>query len=328
VAYDFGMFSTRTTNVSASSSGTSSTSTDTDTDTDKSGESDGKIKVDISKDNDTTESDGTVESSVLSSSSSDPAVSLTGIEMSKSVNYLYQSEIEYLFGGSKTSSDNLDMARNYILSFRTVVNMVSTYTISPINDAISSIRTGLMGVPVLAVGVEVALRLGITAFETYKDWEELKKGNSVVLIKTEIKDLTAYDEIANLLGENLTSSIGVESTSTSTSRKLSLNYNQYLMVLITFLRSSSVVTSRTADLVMLNVNAVKNKVGDSGTLSASDLKFSMKKAYTAVKATCSVQIDMVVMPKNFAKRMVSSSTYNEMGTVEKNSYSYTVTRGY
>jgi hypothetical protein len=114
-----------------------------------------------------------------------------------------------------------------------------------------------------------------------------------------------------------------ESTSKS---KLSLNYKQYLIVLITFLTDSNTVTERTADLITLNVNAVKQKVGESGELSS--LSFKMDEAYTAVNATCSVQMDMVVMPKNFAKQVVDSSTYSELEEFEQNNYSFTVTRGY
>lgn len=271
VAYDFGMFSSRTTNVHP---------------TDASNE--------------------------------EKEVSLTGVQMGKNVNYLYQAELEYLFGGHKSSQDNLDAAKNRILAFRAVVNMTATYKITPINSLIEDVRNSLAGInPVLGLAAAAALRAGITAMETAKDWENLKKGNFVVLIKSELSDLTS--DISVLLP-------GVKGQSGSSKNKLKLDYNQYLMVMITFLTDLDKVAERTADLISLNVSAVQQKIGENGELS--ELSFDMDKAYTAVDATCAVHLDFVVMPQGFAKKTVNNSTYNQIEQFEKNYYKFTVTRGY
>jgi hypothetical protein len=266
VAYDFGMFSSRTTNID---------------------------------------------------SDSEKAVSLTGIEMSKSVNYLYQAEIEYLYGGHKSSDSNLEAARNHILSFRAVVNMASTYEIKKVNDAIKIVRNSLAAInPALGIAAAAALRAGFTAVETAADWQLLKKGETVVLNKTELSDLSSKDAIASLLGISI---------SDSKSDNLALDYDQYMMVLLTFLTTSDQIIRRTSDLITLNVNTVKNNIGE-GTLTSLD--FKMDNAYTAVNATCSVQMNMVVMPKGFAQKTIDSSTYGEVETFDNNIYKFTVTRGY
>jgi hypothetical protein len=267
VAYDFGMFSSRTTNV--------------DEDADK-------------------------------------AVSLTGVEMCKSVNYLYQAELEYLYGGHKSSDSNLDAARNHILAFRAVTNMASTYKIKAVDKVIVSIRNELVAInPILGIAAAGALRAGFTAIETAADWQKLKDGESVVLLKTELNELSSKDAIASLLGITIDS---------SESDKMALDYNQYLMIMLTFLTTSDQVIQRTSDLITLNVNTVKNGIGEDGTLTS--LSFKMDNAYTAVDATCYVHLDMVVMPDGFAKKTLKSGTYNEVASFEKNTYKFTVSRGY
>ena len=50
-------------------------------------------------------------------------VSLTGYEMNRQINYLYQAELEYLLGGNNSSKSNLEEARNKILAIRAVTDL-------------------------------------------------------------------------------------------------------------------------------------------------------------------------------------------------------------
>lgn len=246
------------------------------------------------------------------------AVSLTGIKMCKSVNYLYQAEMEYLYGGHKDSAANLNAARNAIVAFRSVVNMTSTYTIKEIDTAIRGIRDSLMWMPVLAISVEAALRLGITAVETAVDWKRLKEGESVALVKKDVDELEAFSAILGFLPD--------VKKSQNKGTGIKLNYNQYLLVMITFLRTSDQIAARTGDLITLNVNAVQQEVGEDGVLS--ELKFNMDDAYTAVETSCTVHIDFAVMPDSFAQKAVDDAVYDSLTEYEKNQYKFTVTRGY
>lgn len=280
-AYDYGMFSNRVTNVDKTS---------------------GKVSLDKGE----------------SSGSETRAASLTGIELCKSVNYLYGAELEYIYGGHKDSAANLNAARNSILAFRAVVNMTSTYTIKDINNAINTIRNALMEVPVLAIAVEAALRLGITALETAADWNQLKKGEAVTFVKRSVSELEAVDAVIGLLGDVKKGSEG--------EKGIKLDYNQYLLVMITFLTSEDQVAARTGDLITLNVNAVQQEIGEDGELS--ELQFNLDDAYTAVEASCTVHIDFAVMPDGFAKKAAGDSAYDSLAEYEKNKYKFTVTRGY
>lgn len=254
------------------------------------------------------------------SADEEKTASLTGVTMGPNVNYLYQAELEYLFGGHKSSQMNLEAAKNYILAFRAVENTTATYRIKVIDRPIKTVRDSLAAInPILGIAAAAALRSGVVALETAADWKELKEGKSVVLIKSDIRDTTAYDEIKSLIGID-------ETAQNAGSSKLALDYNQYLMIMVTFLTTSDQVIARTADLISLNVSAVKEKIGDSGELSK--LVCDLNKAYTAVDATCAVHLDFAVMPKGFAQKVMERDTYQAVVENEKNVYKVTVTRGY
>ena len=254
----------------------------------------------------------------------EPAVSLTGYEMSKRINYLYQAELEYLLGGNNSSKKNLESARNKILAIRAVVNFTATYSIKQIDDAIIVIQDAATTVnPLLGAVVGGALRAAVTSVETAADWNELKNGESVILIKNEMGDLTALDTFAGLLDITDTD-LGEESKDKD--GDLCLNYEQYLKLMIVFLTTTDEVMNRTRNLIELNVNAADAGLGENDDLT--DLTFHMKDAHTAVDATCTVHLDFLVMPDGFARKAAASEDYDSLMEFEKNSYKFTVTRGY
>jgi hypothetical protein len=245
--------------------------------------------------------------------------SLTGYEMSKNINYLYGAELEYILNGSNSSKDNLNAARNKILAFRAVMNFAATYQITEINEAINVVADAASVInPILGLAVNGALRLAVAGAETYADWDELKQGNEVYVVKEELNQMTAYDEIKDLIQCN--------DTSSEEASGFKLDYDNYLMIMMVFLTSRSAVVQRTSNLIELNVNTVEQGIGADGTLS--ELTFKMDNAVTAVNATCSVHMDFLVIPDSFAKAVASDDTYSELKEFEKNSYKYTVTRGY
>ncbi len=258
--------------------------------------------------------------------------SLTGYEMAENINYLYQAELEYLFGGLNSSADNLKSARNWILTFRSVVNYVATYSIDEINKPIQSIAKLASAVnPLLGVVVSGVLRLAVATIETVGDWEELKKGEGVIVIKQKLKDLTSYDKFKDMIKSDGNENISSSSNTNSNNDKkkfsdIKLNYEQYLLVLIIFLTEDNQLLERTGNLITLNVNTVKQHLKKGENLS--ELEFKLTDAYTAVNATCEVHLDFVVMPDGFAKKVADDDTYEEVKTFEKNRYKFTVTRGY
>lgn len=245
------------------------------------------------------------------------AVSLTGYEMNRKLNYLYQAELEYLLGGYNSSKDNLNAARNKILAIRAISNYTATYSIKEIDSAIRSISTAAYAInPVLGLTVENALRLAVATAETVSDWDSLKDGKKVVLAKMKKEDLTSPDKFADLFGMNVSAS----------GQDKGIDYDMYLKIMLIFFPTADQLTERTGNLIELNVNAAQRNLKENEDLS--ELQFQLDKAYTAVNASCTVKLGFVVMPDQFAKKVTDSDTYQSITDFEKNGYKFTVTRGY
>ena len=245
------------------------------------------------------------------------AESLTGYEMNRRINYLYQAELEYLLGGSNSSSQNLNAARDKILAVRAISNYTSTYSIKEINSTIVQISASAYAInPILGLTVESALRLAVATTETVSDWDNLKSGKKVVLTKMKKEDLTSPGKFANLLDIDLS----------AVEQDKGMDYDQYLKIMLIFLTTSDQLTQRTGNLIELNVNAAQINLQEDGTLT--ELNFKLDNAYTAVNASCSVKLGFVVMPDQFARQVIDGGMYQSLTEFEKNGYKFTVTRGY
>ena len=255
--------------------------------------------------------------------------SMTGIKMSKDVNYLYGAELEYLLGGHNQSSANLNKSRNIICGVRLTLNFASTYTIKEVNDAIkaiaeaaaaavtaSSAGVGAAAAPLVRIAVSGALRLAAATIETAADWSSLMERADVVFFKRKLADLESLDKLEELLG--------VELSGDSKKSGLMLSYENYLYVLLCLLVDDNTLLSRTANLITLNVNQAQNE-GDTLT----ELDFTMEDTVTAVKSTCKVKLDFVIVPDSIADLFYSGTdTGSVIESVEDRYYGYSVIRGY
>lgn len=288
-SYDFGMFSSRVTGMA--------------TPTENSSESDNKKENDSKKD-----------------------ISLTGFKMSPDINYLYGAELEYLLGGYNDSTLNLNKTKNIICGVRKSMNFISSYTIKEVNEAISLAADGAAAAvaatgigaaiaPLTRLAVSGALRYAFARIETVGDWKELIERDNVVFLKTELGDLQAADSIASLLHIDITG---------NSKYKLGLSYEDYVFILLCIFTDTNTLMSRTSNLVTLNMNQAKHKGGEW-----SSLDFKMQDTVTAVKATCKVKADFVVLPDNFAEMFYSgTSTESQIERLENHYFGYSVIRGY
>lgn len=252
--------------------------------------------------------------------------SLTGYPYGENINYLYKTEIEYLVGGHNSSKENLNEARNKILAFRSAMNLVATYTVKEINDLINAAARAATSInPVLGFVVMGALRLAVAGVETYADWTLLKQRDSVCILKMDKKDLSLA-ALPGEFSESLNKLLGGSVDTSGKSTALKLNYEQYLTIMMVFLTNSETLTERSANLITLNVNTVKQKIGSSGNLD--ELTFKMEDTVTAVDVTCSIQMNFLVMPKGIAKAAAADSLYSALESFGDNTYQYTITRGY
>lgn len=326
-SYDFGMFSSRVTGIEPKEDSLLDKVTPGKPDSD--GVSlekpvSGGVNLDKSEKGDSGSDGG--DSKPGSSGGSYTDYSLTKIEMSPDVNYLYGAELEYLFGGHNKSVSNLNETRNIICGVRMTFNFASTYTIKEVNTAIQAIAAAAAAAsgpaaPLVRVAVSGALRMAVAAIETAADWSALKNREDVILIKMDVADLQSADALKELLPELETKSGG---TSTSWSSKIKMSYEDYLYILLCLLVDDNTLLSRTANLITLNVNQAVN---DGDTLT--NLDFKMADTITAIKSTCKVKADFVIVPENFAHMYYSNtSTESIIEALEDNYFGYCVIRGY
>lgn len=256
--------------------------------------------------------------------------SLTKVKMSRDVNYLYGAELEYLLGGYNKSVSNLNFTRNIICGVRMTMNFASTYVIKEVNNAINGIANaaasavtatgvGAAAAPLVRVAVSGVLRLAFATIETAADWKSLKERKSVALLKTKTGDLEAADTIKSLLSDS-----GSYDGSGESSTGIQLTYENYLYIMMCLFVDDNTLLSRTANLITLNVNQAKNNED-----SLSTLDFKMENTVTAVKATCKVKADFVVIPENLAELYLKGTgTDTTIQVLENHYFGYSIIRGY
>ena len=211
------------------------------------------------------------------------------------------------------------------------MNFAATYQIKELNSPINAISDAAAAFfPPLGIVVNGLLRLAVAGVETFYDWDELKKGNDVYVIKDKVDKLTFLNAeggpAASLKSLFSKGDKSLPSGSSGESDGLKLDYDNYLMIMMLFLTSMDDVTQRSANLIELNVNNVEQGIAADGELA--ELTFHMSDAVTAVNTSCTVHIDFLVIPMNFATSTVGDEKASELTEFEKNLFKYTVTRGY
>lgn len=250
---------------------------------------------------------------------------LTGVEKSQDVNYLYKAELEYLLAGKTTSKDNLAQVRNTICTIQTTANLVATFRIGVINDAINNISSQLSAMtgplaPLTFVVLSGLLRVAVAALITVVDWNTLAKRGKVVVFKKSLSDISEalIQQIKDLVGLDIPSD-GKEGG------KLKASYENYLVLLLCLGVDNQTLLDRTSDLITLNVNQAKMPMGETTT----SLKFKMTGTVTAVKATCKVKSDFVVVPENMAQMFIGGTDAEAtIQSLEENYFGYSIIRGY
>ena len=254
--------------------------------------------------------------------------SLTGMEISKEINYLYGAELEYLFGGHNSSKDNQNEVRNIICGIRLTTNFISSYLIDEVNSTISSIATaaasfGGPAAPLVRVVVSGALRAAFAMLETASDWDSLMQRKGVVFLKTKFRALEGPDQLAGLLG-GLAEDSGTSGEAGDSGGKIELTYENYLYILLVLLVDENTLLFRTANLITLNVNQAGNR---EDTLKI--LSFKMSNTVTAVKSTCKVKMDFVVVPDHFIELFLKGNDAEKtVEVMEDHYFGYSIIRGY
>lgn len=261
--------------------------------------------------------------------------SLNRIPMTQDINYLYGAELEYLLCGHQKSISNLNETRNIICGVRMVCNFSSTYLISELNDTIETIATeaaaavaatgvGAAAAPLVRIAVSIALRTAVATAETVADWNSLKERQDVLLLKREFDDLECIDRIKGLLASDKEPLPG-QSADKGIGDGPALSYEDYLHIMLFFLRSDDTLLDRTSDLITLNVNQSQLSSGEQLT----SLDFKMSETQTAVRSSCSTKLDMIMIPDSFLQMFSGGSGLEErVRAIDDDTIVYSVIRGY
>lgn len=140
----------------------------------------------------------------------------------------------------------------------------------------------------------------------------------MTLLKTKVEQLTSYEELKELLP-------GLKKNGEKTeenAKRIELNYDQYVFVMLLALVPREKIIQRTGDLICLNINNVEQQ----GNIES--LKFQMDHAITAVKASCSIHMNYLYLSDGFVRSVVDDGTASQIREFEKNKYKYSVIRGY
>ena len=177
-------------------------------------------------------------------------------------------EMEYIISGKSSDRENLTEVVKKIVGIRNVMNLgyllTDSVKMSQLTFIASSAATAI-GLPFLEPG-----SLG----EAVTDVKGLLKGNEVVFIKDKISWKT---DIKNLLGGSIKND--------KNSKKLSLNYEQYCMMLM-MIADGNKSLFRIMDLIQLNIQKKYNS------------KFQMSKCFSGMKFKAVYEIEplFVAMP--------------------------------
>jgi hypothetical protein len=168
-------------------------------------------------------------------------ISMSGHEMSPEINFLYKSELEYLFFGHDTAARNLQVVALSIFGIRLIANIVSSYIISEINDEIKMIANLVTAIPFAGKVLRFLVRPFYVFCESLNDLARLRNGSKVVIVKLD-KETWRFSirSMATPSGDDDTDDddYGIE-------------YRDYLTVFL-MTTNRDTLTRRTGRLIMLN----------------------------------------------------------------------------
>lgn len=186
-------------------------------------------------------------------------------------------EMEYIISGKSSDRENLTEVVKKIVGIRNVMNLgyllTDSVKMSQLTFIASSAATAI-GLPFLEPVIKAVLIEAWSLGEAVTDVKGLLKGNEVVFIKDKISWKT---DIKNLLGGSIKND--------KNSKKLSLNYEQYCMMLM-MIADGNKSLFRIMDLIQLNIQKKYNS------------KFQMSKCFSGMKFKAVYEIGplFVAMP--------------------------------
>ena len=218
---------------------------------------------------------------------------------------------------------------DYIGTCHMTANYLATYTIQPINTAIAATAdaaaaavaatgVGAVAAPLVRFAVSGALRAAVAGIETASDWKALADRKEVIFYKSSMDDLTSVSGVIDALMD-----VDMEEDVVNAG-EIALSYEDYMYILLCIFVDTDTLLQRTSNLITLNVNQAEQKAEELTTLN-----FKMNDTVTAVKSTCLIDLQFMIVPEGFINLFLSDrDATNVIQKLEDGKYAYSVIRGY
>ncbi len=234
----------------------------------------------------------------------DVPLSINGIPISKSNNYFYESELEYLYNGDlKSAPSNVRSVLIVIMLIRFISNYASSFFIGVVNSEIAPLRV----IPVFGTVVAELLRLAYALGESIYDVYLLVGGKSVPFLKTNKTWTFSISKIATIFTD--TSKVKNDSSFGN------LSYKHYLYFLL-MIKNGDKLTERMSDLMSLNLTHIKiNKGSDVEAMNAPKIEknlevatiIAVKNAITGFSVKTEIDLNMLFLRLPFAVQGVNDT---------------------
>lgn len=227
--------------------------------------------------------------------------SMAGIPFNIDNNYMYQSEVEYLFNGSTKAIDNLKSVYGLLFAVRMVTNYTATFRVNEVRTVLLGLRSSVPG-PV-GFAIAEAARLAFAMGESVIDLTTLRDGGKVAMVKNNSNWKLSVTGLLDMTKENIESSIN-GSTEEKKDDEEGFGYEDYLLLFLLMV-NGDVLAERMADLIQVNVNWVGEQ-SPSGS-------FTMVQAHTDYDIITRVEMKFLFlslpMAQNFNNGTSAPTTF-------------------
>lgn len=216
--------------------------------------------------------------------------SMSGTPLTKDNNFLYQSEVEYLFKGNNKAVENLEAVYGLIFAIRLVLNYTDTFRVPEVSSTLTTISAS---VPVVGFLVAEAARLAFAMGESVLDLRDLRNGLRVPMIKDSGTWKLSVSSILEMEAGDIKTQLD---NSEGQDDGTGFSYDDYIYVFLLFV-DGDVLAQRMSDLIQANINWQEEDT-EKGS-------FKMSEAYTDYDITAKVEMRFLFLSLPMAQQFNS-----------------------
>ena len=257
--------------------------------------------------------------------------SITGVPISPTVNYFFQSEWEYIYHGKQDAGANLSSITKLLFLVRMVCNYIRVFNVKEISNIVQGIRSAFGWCPALGIVLGELARAAFVAAESLIDIARLRSGHKVPLLKNVSQGewICSPKGIVNAVKNTVSSS---SSEKSETKDEKGLTYSNYMLFFFIAKRlgnsnAANEMAQRAGDLIEWNVINYSKHVNANEEKMAQALeeegRFKLADMITGYEITTTTDLRMLFLSLQFAQKGVRGSRPPATLTISATDY-----RGY